>query len=486
MKEVLDKSFYELSNLIKNKEIKPSEVCQAYLERISKVEDKINAYTYVNENLINEAKEKDEKLAKLSKDEIPELFGLPIAIKDNICVSDMPMTCSSRILEKFISPYDATVIRRIKEKGALILGKTNLDEFAFGSSTETSYFGPTKNPWDLERVPGGSSGGSAAAVAAKEAPIALGSDTGGSIRQPASFCGVVGLKPTYGRVSRYGLTAFASSLDQIGPLSKNVKDTAFLLEIISGLDNKDSTSVDKPVENYLEALENDIKAIKIGFDESILEDIDEDVKVNFFETLKILEKLGAEIIPITLKHIKYAVPTYYIIAPAEASSNLARFDGVRYTYRAKNYKDLIDMYMKTRMEGFGKEVKRRCLIGTYVLSAGYYDAYYLKAQKVRRLIFEDFEKAFKNVDLIATPTSPTPAFKLGERINDPIKMYLSDIFTIPANLAGLPAISVPSGFSKEKLPLGFQFIGKPFDESTLLNVSYQLEKALNLNLEPNF
>ncbi len=486
MKEVLNKSFYELSNLIKNKEIKPSEVCQAYLERISKVEDKINAYTYVNENLINEAKEKDEKLAKLSKDEIPELFGLPIAIKDNICVSDMPMTCSSRILEKFISPYDATVIRRIKEKGALILGKTNLDEFAFGSSTETSYFGPTKNPWDLERVPGGSSGGSAAAVAAKEAPIALGSDTGGSIRQPASFCGVVGLKPTYGRVSRYGLTAFASSLDQIGPLSKNVKDTAFLLEIISGLDNKDSTSVDKPVENYLEALENDIKAIKIGFDESILEDIDEDVKVNFFETLKILEKLGAEIIPITLKHIKYAVPTYYIIAPAEASSNLARFDGVRYTYRAKNYKDLIDMYMKTRMEGFGKEVKRRCLIGTYVLSAGYYDAYYLKAQKVRRLIFEDFEKAFKNVDLIATPTSPTPAFKLGERINDPIKMYLSDIFTIPANLAGLPAISVPSGFSKEKLPLGFQFIGKPFDESTLLNVSYQLEKALNLNLEPNF
>ena len=486
MKEVLDKSFYELSNLIKNKEIKPSEVCQAYLERISKVEDKINAYTYVNENLINEAKEKDEKLAKLSKDEIPELFGLPIAIKDNICVADMPMTCSSKILEKFISPYDATVIKRIKEKGALILGKTNLDEFAFGSSTETSYFGPTKNPWDLERVPGGSSGGSAAAVAAKEAPIALGSDTGGSIRQPASFCGVVGLKPTYGRVSRYGLTAFASSLDQIGPLSKNVKDTAFLLEIISGLDNKDSTSVDKPVENYLEALENDIKAIKIGFDESILEDIDEDVKVNFFETLKILEKLGAEIIPITLKHIKYAVPTYYIIAPAEASSNLARFDGVRYTYRAKNYKDLIDMYMKTRMEGFGKEVKRRCLIGTYVLSAGYYDAYYLKAQKVRRLIFEDFEKAFKNVDLIATPTSPTPAFKLGERINDPIKMYLSDIFTIPANLAGLPAISVPSGFSKEKLPLGFQFIGKPFDESTLLNVSYQLEKALNLNLEPNF
>ncbi len=486
MKEVLNKSFYELSNLIKNKEIKPSEVCEAYLERISKVEDKINAYTYVNENLINEAKEKDEKLAKLSKDEIPELFGLPIAIKDNICVSDMPMTCSSRILEKFISPYDATVIRRIKEKGALILGKTNLDEFAFGSSTETSYFGPTKNPWDLERVPGGSSGGSAAAVAAKEAPIALGSDTGGSIRQPASFCGVVGLKPTYGRVSRYGLTAFASSLDQIGPLSKNVKDTAFLLEIISGLDNKDSTSVDKPVENYLEALENDIKGIKIGFDESILEDTDEDVKVNFFETLKILEKLGAEIIPITLKHIKYAVPTYYIIAPAEASSNLARFDGVRYTYRAKNYKDLIDMYMKTRMEGFGKEVKRRCLIGTYVLSAGYYDAYYLKAQKVRRLIFEDFEKAFKNVDLIATPTSPTPAFKLGERINDPIKMYLSDIFTIPANLAGLPAISVPSGFSKEKLPLGFQFIGKPFDESTLLNVSYQLEKALNLNLEPNF
>jgi len=388
------------------------------------------------------------------------------------------------MLENFISPYDATVVRRLKDKGALILGKTNLDEFAFGSSTETSYFGPTKNPWDLERVPGGSSGGSAAAVSASEAVAALGSDTGGSIRQPASFCGVVGLKPTYGRVSRYGLVAFASSLDQIGPLTKNVKDSAFLLEIIAGIDNKDSTNVDYPVENYVENLKSDIKGLKIGYDENLLKDAQEEIKNNFFDMLKILERLGCEIININLKHIKYAVPTYYILAPAEASSNLARFDGVRYGYRAKNYKDLVDMYMKTRKEGFGKEVKRRCLIGTYVLSAGYYDAYYLKAQKVRRLIFEDFKNAFNKVDLIALPTSPTPAFKLGEKLDDPIKMYLSDVFTIPANLSGLPAISIPSGFSKEMLPLGIQFIGRPFDESTILNVSYYLERQLSLNLNP--
>ncbi len=484
MKEILNKSLYELSNLIKKKEVKPSEICKSYLERTQRVEDKINAYIYINENLLKEAKEKDEKLAKLSKDEIPDLFGIPIAIKDNICTLNMPTTCASKILENYISPYDATVVKKLKEKGALIFGKTNLDEFAFGSSTETSYFGPTKNPWDLERVPGGSSGGSAAAVSADEAVAALGSDTGGSIRQPASFCGVVGLKPTYGRVSRYGLVAFASSLDQIGPLTKNVQDAAFLLEIISGTDNKDSTSVDYPVENYMENLKVDIKGLKIGYDEEVLKDAEEEIKNNFFNILKTLEKLGCEIIKISLKHIKYAVPTYYIIAPAEASSNLARFDGVRYGYRAKNYKDLIDMYMKTRKEGFGKEVKRRCLIGTYVLSAGYYDAYYLKAQKVRRLIFEDFEKAFNKVDLIALPTSPSPAFKLGEKINDPIKMYLSDIFTIPANLAGLPAISIPSGFSKENLPLGIQFIGRPFDESTILNVSYYLEKQLNLKLNP--
>ena len=484
MKEILNKSLYELSNLIKNKEIKPSEICEAYLERINKIDKKINAYIYINENILKESEKKDEKLAKLSKDEIPELFGIPIAIKDNICTLNMPTTCASKMLENFISPYDATVVRRLKDKGALILGKTNLDEFAFGSSTETSYFGPTKNPWDLERVPGGSSGGSAAAVSASEAVAALGSDTGGSIRQPASFCGVVGLKPTYGRVSRYGLVAFASSLDQIGPLTKNVKDSAFLLEIIAGIDNKDSTNVDYPIENYVENLKSDIKGLKIGYDENLLKDAQEEIKNNFFEMLKILERLGCEIININLKHIKYAVPTYYILAPAEASSNLARFDGVRYGYRAKNYKDLVDMYMKTRKEGFGKEVKRRCLIGTYVLSAGYYDAYYLKAQKVRRLIFEDFKNAFNKVDLIALPTSPTPAFKLGEKLDDPIKMYLSDVFTIPANLSGLPAISIPSGFSKEKLPLGIQFIGRPFDESTILNVSYYLEKELNLDLKP--
>ena len=484
MKEILNKSLYELSNLIKNKEIKPSEICKAYLERIYKIDKKINAYIYINENLLKESEKKDEKLAKLSQDEIPELFGIPIAIKDNICTLNMPTTCASKMLENFISPYDATVVRRLKDKGALILGKTNLDEFAFGSSTETSFFGPTKNPWDLKRVPGGSSGGSAAAVSAKEAVAALGSDTGGSIRQPASFCGVVGLKPTYGRVSRYGLVAFASSLDQIGPLTKNVKDSAFLLEIIAGIDNKDSTNVDYPIENYVENLKSDIKGLKIGYDENLLKDAQEEIKNNFFDMLKILERLGCEIININLKHIKYAVPTYYILAPAEASSNLARFDGVRYGYRAKNYKDLVDMYMKTRKEGFGKEVKRRCLIGTYVLSAGYYDAYYLKAQKVRRLIFEDFKNAFNKVDLIALPTSPTPAFKLGEKLNDPIKMYLSDVFTIPANLSGLPAISIPSGFSKEKLPLGIQFIGRPFDESTILNVSYYLEKELNLDLKP--
>ena len=397
----------------------------------------------------------------------------------------MRMTCGSKILKDFISPYDATVIRKLKEKGAIIIGKNNLDEFAMGSSTETSYFGPTRNPWDLERVPGGSSGGSSASVSALSAIASLGSDTGGSIRQPASFCGVVGLKPTYGRVSRYGLTAFASSLDQIGPITKSVKDSALLLNIISGQDARDSTSARIPVPNFLESLEKELKGKVFGLPkEYFVKDVEEDVLKEIEKAIKALEGLGAEPVEISLPHSKYSVETYYIIAPAEASSNLGRFDGVRYTFRSKNYSGLVDMFCKTRGEGFGDEVKRRIMIGTYTLSAGYYDAYYLKAQKVRTLIYRDFEEAFKKVDFILTPVSPTTAFKLGEKLDDPIKMYLSDIFTIAVNLAGLPAISVPCGFDRKNLPVGVQIIGKSFDEETVLNVAWWIEKELKVNKFP--
>ncbi len=407
------------------------------------------------------------------------LSGMPLAVKDNICTDGVPTTCSSRMLQNFVPPYDATVINRLRAQDYVLLGKTNLDEFAMGSSTENSAFGPSRNPWNLQCVPGGSSGGSAAAVAAEECVAALGSDTGGSIRQPAAFCGVVGLKPTYGRVSRYGLVAFASSLDQIGPITKNVSDAAFLLGAIAGHDPLDSTSIDRPVPDYLKALQKrDLKRLRVGVPvEFFAEGLDPEVDRAVRSAIEELSHLGAEVKEIRLPRTDAAVAVYYVVATAEASSNLARFDGVKFGFRAKETKDLLDLYIKTRQEGFGPEVKRRIMLGTYVLSAGYYDAYYGKAQAVRTLVCQDFEAAFKEVDVIVTPTAPTPAFKLGEKSEDPLQMYLSDIFTISVNLAGLPAISLPCGFSRAGLPIGLQLIGRAFEEETVLRAAHAYEQS---------
>ena len=432
----------------------------SYLERIKKFNGKINAFVHFEkERLIGQ---------KLSR---------PIAVKDNISVKDQLTTCASKILQGYRPPYDATVIKKLKEKNYTIVGKTNMDEFAFGSSCETSFYGPTKNPWDLERIPGGSSGGSAAAVAASLVPMALGSDTGGSVRQPAALSGVVGMKPTYGRVSRYGLIAFASSLDQIGPITSNVAGCAELLGVISGYDELDSTSADIPVPDYTSALTKDINGIKIGVPKEYFPEngLERSVKDALLETKRIFERLGASLVDVSLPHTKYAVSCYYIIASAEASSNLARYDGVQYGLR-EDTRRMIDMYAATRTAGFGEEAKRRILLGSYALSSGYYEAYYLKAMLVRTKIKNDFSEAFKSCDVILTPTSPTPAFKIGERMNDPLKMYLSDIFTIPANLAGIPGISVPCGFSENNLPIGLQLLGKPFDEEALIRVSHAFEQ----------
>jgi aspartyl-tRNA(Asn)/glutamyl-tRNA(Gln) amidotransferase subunit A len=409
------------------------------------------------------------------------LGGIPVAIKDVINVKGAPCHCASRMLEGYIAPYDATVIRRLREAGAIPFGRTNMDEFAMGSSTENSAFQTTGNPWATDRTPGGSSGGSAAVVAAREAVVSLGSDTGGSIRQPAALCGCVGLKPTYGRVSRFGLVAFASSLDQIGPFSRNVRDSALLLNAISGKDTRDSTSADQPVPDFTRLLGHDLKGVKIGLPkEYFIEGTDPKVAEAVQKAVRQCETLGAEVIEISLPHTEYAVAVYYILATAEASANLARFDGVRYGHRADGTAGLLDHYGKTRAEGFGPEVKRRIILGTYVLSSGYYDAYYLRAQKVRTLIRRDFEKAFETVDVIVSPTSPEPAFKLGERSDDPLRMYLADIFTIAANLAGNPGISVPCGFAESdgvRLPVGLQFLGKPFGEDELLRVAHAYEQA---------
>ncbi len=469
------KSLKELSDLVKNKEVKPSEIVESFVERTKEFEPKINSYvTDLSEQALEKAKEADEKLSSLEN--IPDLFGLPIAIKDNISTKGIRTTCSSKMLENYVPPFDATVIEKLNQQGYIITGKTNLDEFAMGSSTENSAFFTTKNPWDLERVPGGSSGGSAAAVGAGIVPAALGSDTGGSIRQPAAFCGVVGLKPTYGRVSRYGLVAFASSLDQIGPITRTVEDAALLLNIISGKDPKDSTSDNVPVPDFLSYIGKDIKGIKIGLPkEFFIEELDSQIKEAVLNAAKELEKEGAELVEVSLPTTKYAIEAYYIIAPSEASSNLARYDGVRYGYRAKEYKNLEEMYSKTRDEGFGAEVKRRIMLGTYALSSGYYDAYYLKAQKVRTLIYQEFMNVFKEVDVLLTPTTPDVAFKIGEKTDDPIQMYLSDIFTVSVNMASLPGISIPCGF-KDNLPIGMQIIGKPFDEGTVLQVAHAYEK----------
>ena len=480
--ELWKKSIKELSELLKAKEVKPSEVMESFIERKEQFEPKINSYvTDLYDQALEEAKKKDEELTSLQ--EIPQLFGIPIAIKDNISTKDVRTTCSSKMLENYVPPFDATVIEKLKEQGYILTGKTNLDEFAMGSSTENSAFFTTKNPWNTTRVPGGSSGGSAAAVGAGIVPASLGSDTGGSIRQPAAFCGVVGLKPTYGRVSRYGLVAFASSLDQIGPITRTVEDAAILMNIISGKDERDSTSVDKPVPDFTQALNKDIKGLKIGLPEEFFsKDLNPQIKELVLAAAQQLEKEGAELVSVSLPTAKYAIEAYYIIAPSEASSNLARFDGVRYGYRAKDYKDLDEMYAKTRDEGFGAEVKRRIMLGTYSLSSGYYDAYYLKAQKVRTLIYREFMDVFKQVDILLTPTTPDVAFKIGEKSNDPIQMYLSDIFTVSVNMATLPAINLPCGFI-DGLPVGMQFIGKPFDEETLFQVSHYYQKLNDFSKE---
>jgi aspartyl-tRNA(Asn)/glutamyl-tRNA(Gln) amidotransferase subunit A len=467
---------HELKDMLRKGETSSREITESVLDRIQEVEEKVKAYVTIDrEGALKQADEIDEKLKQ--GEQLPPLAGIPIALKDNMCTKGLKTTCSSKILENFVPPYDATVVAKLKENGAVIIGKTNMDEFAMGSSTENSAFFNTANPWDLTTVPGGSSGGSAAAVAADEAVMALGSDTGGSIRQPAALCGVVGLKPTYGFVSRYGLIAFASSLDQIGPITRDVTDCALLMNVICGHDPRDSTSADVKVPDFTRFLRNDVKGLRIGIPKEYFpEGINPEVEKAVINAGKLLEELGAEIIEISLPHTDYALADYYIIAPAEASSNLARYDGIQYGYRSQDYDDLIDLYKKTRSEGFGPEVKRRIMLGTYALSSGYYDAYYLKALKVRTLVKQDFDRAFEKVDCIISPTSPTPAFKMGEKVDDPLAMYLSDVFTLPVNMAGIAGISIPCGFSKEGLPIGLQVIGKPFDEGTIIQVAYTFEQ----------
>ena len=467
---------HELHEALKKKSVSAKELVNAFYARIEAVEKGVRAYNSLTQKeALAQAERIDQAIAR--GEAIGPLAGIPIALKDNLCLQGVRTTCSSKILDNYRPPYDATVVSRLKEAGALFLGKTNMDEFAMGSSTENSAFEKTKNPWDLSRIPGGSSGGSAAAVAASEAVAALGSDTGGSIRQPAACCGVVGLKPTYGRVSRYGLVAFASSLDQIGPLTKDVADTATLMNIIGGYDPCDSTSADLPMPDLTRALTREVRGVRLGVPkEYFIEGMDPEVEASVQQAIETLRKLGAEVKEISLPHTEYAVAVYYILATAEASSNLARYDGVRYGYRTPEGRDLLEMYMKTRAEGFGPEVKRRIMLGTYALSAGYYDAYYKKAQQVRTLIKRDFDEAFKTVDVIVTPTAPTPAFRFGEKTADPLQMYLSDIFTISVNLAGIPAISLPGGFSKEGLPIGLQILGRAFDEEGVLRVAYTYEQ----------
>lgn len=469
----------EASDLIMKKELSPVELTQSILERINKIDDNLNTYvTVLEEKALQSAKKAEEDIT--SGNYLGPLHGIPMGLKDIFVTKDITTTCSSKMLENFIPPYDATVTEKLLKSGAVILGKNNMDEFAMGSSTETSFFGPTKNPWDIERVPGGSSGGSASATAASLCLGSVGTDTGGSIRQPAALCGVVGMKPTYGRVSRFGMIAFASSLDQAGPLTKTVEDTALILNAISGHDPKDSTCLNIPVPDYTKSLKNDLKGLKIGIPkEYFVDGMDEDVENASRKAISEMENLGAEIVEISLPHTEYAVVTYYIIAPSEASSNLARYDGVKYGFRAEGAESLRDMYFKTRAQGFGDEVKRRIMLGTYALSSGYYDAYYLKAQKVRTLIKNDFDEAFKKVDAIVAPTTPEVAFKIGEKTQDPIKMYLSDVLTIPCNIAGLPGISVPCGFSSDGLPIGIQVLGKLLDEETVLHVAHAYEQSTN-------
>jgi len=473
----------ELAAKLATREISAREITQSCLDQIARVDGQIHAFiSHDSPDALAQADAAD-KLLSNGGASLP-LLGIPIAVKDVLAVKNQPLNCGSKILGKFISPYDATAIEKLKAAGAIVFGRLNMDEFAMGSSTENSAFGATRNPWDVTRIPGGSSGGSAAAVAADECIASLGSDTGGSIRQPAALCGCVGLKPTYGRISRYGLVAFASSLDQIGPFTKTVSDAATLLGVLSGVDPHDSTSVPVPVPNYSAALDGKIKGLKLGLpNEYMIGGLDPEVKAAVDAAVKQYEKLGTEIVEISLAHTDYAVATYYIIATAEASANLARFDGIRYGARVDGA-DPIELYSKTRGSGFGPEVKRRIILGTYVLSSGYYDAYYLRAQKVRTLIRNDFLKAFETVDAIVTPTTPTAAFKIGEKSDDPLQMYLSDIFTISCNLAGICGISLPCGFTKNpKLPIGLQLLGKPFGEETLLKLAHAYEQSTGWHKE---
>ncbi len=469
------KTIAELAAGLKAGEFTSEELTRAFLERIKAHDGRLNSYiTVTEEQALAQARQADKRIAA---GEAGPMTGVPIAHKDIFCTDGVRTSCASKMLDPFIAPYDATVVRRFKEAGVVMLGKTNMDEFAMGSSNETSFYGPVKNPWDSAAVPGGSSGGSAAAVAARLAPGATGTDTGGSIRQPAALCGITGLKPTYGRVSRYGMIAFASSLDQAGPMARTAEDCALMLGMMAGFDERDSTSAERDVPDYITGLDNDLSGLKIGLPKEYFgEGLDPDVTKAVEAAIGEYKKLGAEVVEISLPNTGLAVPTYYVVAPAECSSNLSRMDGVRFGHRCDDPKDLEDLYKRSRGEGFGPEVKRRIMVGTYALSSGYYDAYYLKAQQLRHLIADDFKKAFEQVDVIMGPTSPTPAFNLGEKKDDPVSMYLADIYTIAANLAGLPGMSVPCGFVGKR-PVGLQLIGNYFDEARLLNVAHRYQQA---------
>jgi len=476
-----DKTLTELAAGLRAGDFSSEELTRACLERIAAHDGTLNSFITVDEeHALAQARAAD---ARLRQGEAGPLTGIPVAQKDIFCTDGVLTTCASRMLENFVAPYSATVVEKFDAAGAVMIGKTNMDEFAMGSSNETSFYGPVRNPWNTETVPGGSSGGSAAAVAARLVPAATGTDTGGSIRQPAALCGVTGLKPTYGRVSRWGMIAFASSLDQGGPIARSAEDAALLLGVMAGFDERDSTSIDQPVPDYVATLNDDIRGLKIGLPKEYFgEGLEAGVGQAVEAALDEYRKLGAEIVEISLPHTHLAVPAYYVVAPAECSSNLSRFDGVRFGHRCENPEDLEDLYKRSRGEGFGAEVKRRIMIGTYALSAGYYDAYYLKAQKVRRLIRDDFLRAFEQVDVIMGPTTPAPAFRLGEKTDDPITMYLSDIYTIAVNLAGLPGMSIPAGFV-DGLPVGLQLIGNHFDEARLLNVAHRYQQVTDHHLQ---
>ncbi|MBQ9297647.1 MAG: Asp-tRNA(Asn)/Glu-tRNA(Gln) amidotransferase subunit GatA [Clostridia bacterium] len=477
--ELYELTAHELRDKLANKEVTSKEITESFAKRIQEKEPDVKAFVNTTlDTAIQKAEEVDRKIA--SGEKLSSLAGIPIGIKDNICTKGVKTTCSSRMLENFVSPYDATVMEKINDEDLVMLGKLNMDEFAMGASTEYSYFKKTSNPWDLNKVPGGSSGGSAAAVAANMVPWALGSDTGGSVRQPASFCGVVGLKPTYGLVSRYGLVAFASSLDQIGPITKDVEDNAILLNMIAGHDEKDSTSANVEKKDYTKALVNDVKGLRIGLPKEYFgEGINPEVKEAVMKVAKKYEEMGATVEECSISVTDYALATYYILACAEASSNLGRFDGIRYGYRTENFNNLKDIYRNSRSEGFGPEVKRRIILGTYVLSSGYYDAYYKKALKVRTVVKQAFKELFKKYDVLLTPTSPTTAFDIGTRSNNPLEMYLADICTVSINIGGVPAISVPCGLDSQGMPIGFQLIGNHFDEETLYKAAYTYEQNTN-------